>query len=80
MRLGLLWAGLGLLAALPARANRGAATPVPVRVMLVPHSHEDPGWTQTINEYYNGWVLGAVAVAPAIRPSRPALDTMLLQP
>ena len=25
-----------------------------VRVIVLPHSHEDPGWTHTINEYYHG--------------------------
>lgn len=25
-----------------------------VRVIVLPHSHEDPGWTQTIDEYYHG--------------------------
>jgi len=25
-----------------------------VRVMLIPHTHDDPGWTATIEEYYNG--------------------------
>jgi hypothetical protein len=32
-----------------------AAAPSTVRVMLLPHSHEDPGWTQTIDEYYHGY-------------------------
>lgn len=27
----------------------------PTRVMLIAHSHEDPGWTQTIDEYYHGY-------------------------
>ena len=57
MRFGLIWVGL-VWAALAARgdrsSDRSAVPPVPVRVMLVPHSHEDPGWTQTIDEYYNG--------------------------
>ena len=31
-------------------ANKGSK----VRVILLPHSHEDPGWTHTITEYYHG--------------------------
>ena len=52
-----LW--IAVLTALPARADR--RTP-PVRVMIVPHSHEDPGWTQTIDEYYNGCVDGLIKI------------------
>ena len=51
-------AGLGQSPRPPHRGGtRGTSTAGGniTRVMLIPHSHEDPGWTQTIDEYYTGY-------------------------
>eukprot|EP00937_MAST-01D_sp_MAST-1D-sp2_P006928 g6928.t1 len=59
----------------------------PVRVFFVPHSHEDPGWTQTIDEYYNGYdathygvkaIYDSVTAELAVHPHRRFLSVEML--
>ncbi len=51
----LLWMlGASAAAAVATAAIHPAAAEAPVRVMLLPHTHDDPGWTASIAEYYEG--------------------------